>query len=148
MWELISQIRWQDVLDIVLVSIILHRLLLLIKGTKAAKMIAGLGILLVASIVSKFFELDTMEWMVQSFLAQVVIGIIILFQPEIWKALAQMGETSFLKNLTSAESCGPSTRSCAPPSPWQTGRSAPSSSSNGKRVSMNTSRSARPSMPV
>ncbi|HWR90312.1 MAG TPA: diadenylate cyclase CdaA [Dissulfurispiraceae bacterium] len=103
LWELISQIRWQDVLDIVLVSIILYRLLLLIKGTKAAKMIAGLGILLVASIVSKFLELDTMEWLVQSFLAQVVIGIIILFQPEIRKALAQMGETSFLKNLTSAE---------------------------------------------
>lgn len=103
MIELISQLRWQDVVDIILVSIILYRILLIIKGTKAAKMLLGLGVLLVVSFFSKYLELYTLDWMISSFWGQVVIAVIVLFQPEIRRALAQMGETSILQSLTSAE---------------------------------------------
>lgn len=97
------QIRWQDLLDIALVSIILYRVLLIIKGTKAAQMLAGLGVLLIASFFSKYLQLYTMDWIVQSFWSQVVIAMIVLFQPEIRRALAHMGESSFLQGFTSAE---------------------------------------------
>lgn len=101
--ELLRQLRWQDLVDIVLMSLILYRLLLIIKGTKAAQMLIGLGVLLFASLVSKYFELYTVGWLIHSFWAQIVIAIIILFQPEIRRALAQMGETQFLQTFTSAE---------------------------------------------
>jgi len=101
--ELLKQIRWQDIVDIILMSIILYRLLLIIKGTKAAHMLMGLGVLLLASLLSRYFELYTVDWLIQSFWAQIVIAVIILFQPEIRRALAQMGETQFLRTLTSAE---------------------------------------------
>ncbi len=103
MLDLLRQIRWQDLLDIIIVSIILYRVLLIIKGTKAAQMLAGLGILLIASFFSRYLQLYTMDWIIQSFWAQVVIVLIVLFQPEIRRALAQMGESSFLQGLTSAE---------------------------------------------
>ena len=103
MLEIINQLRWQDIVDILLVSIILYRILLIIKGTKAAKMLLGLGVLLVLSFFSKYLELYTLDWMVSSFWGQVVIAVIVLFQPEIRRALAQMGETSILQSLTSAE---------------------------------------------
>lgn len=103
MLELIEQLRWQDAVDIILVSIILYRILLIIKGTKAAKMLLGLGVLLVVSFFSKYLELYTLDWMISSFWGQVVIAVIVLFQPEIRRALAQMGETSILQGLTSAE---------------------------------------------
>ncbi|MDA8214574.1 MAG: diadenylate cyclase CdaA [Nitrospiraceae bacterium] len=103
MLDLLRQIRWQDLLDIVIVSIILYRVLLIIKGTKAAQMLAGLGILLIASFFSRYLQLYTIDWIIQSFWAQVVIVLIILFQPEIRRALAHMGETSFLQGFTSAE---------------------------------------------
>lgn len=103
MIEILRQHRWfLDLLDIALMSIILYRLLLIIKGTKAAQMLIGLGVLLAASLVSRYLELFTIDWLVQSFWAQIVIAIIVLFQPEIRRALAQMGETQFL-NFTSAE---------------------------------------------
>lgn len=89
--------------DVILMSIIVYRLLLIIKGTKAAHMLIGLGLLLIASLLSRYFELYTVDWMIQSFWAQIVIAIIILFQPEIRRALAQMGEAQIFKNLTSAE---------------------------------------------
>jgi diadenylate cyclase len=92
-----------DLLDIALMSLILYRLLLIVKGTRAAQMLIGLGILLVASIASRYLELFTIDWLVQSFWAQIVIAIIVLFQPEIRRALARMGEAQFLSFTTAEE---------------------------------------------
>lgn len=103
MLEFLRQNRWiLDVLDIALMSVILYRLLLILKRTKAAQMLIGLGILLLASMASRYLELYTIDWLVQSFLAQIVIALIVLFQPEIRRALAHMGEAQFL-SFTKAE---------------------------------------------
>jgi diadenylate cyclase len=103
MITLLKEHRWiLDLLDITLMSIILYRLLLIVKGTKAAQMMIGLGILLLASLASRYLELFTIDWLVQSFWAQIVIAMIVLFQPEIRRALAHIGETRFL-NFASAE---------------------------------------------
>lgn len=103
MLEILKEHRWVlDILDITLMSIILYRLLLIIKGTKAAQMMIGLAILLLASLASRYLELFTIDWLVQSFLAQIVIAMIVLFQPEIRRALAHIGEAQFL-NFASAE---------------------------------------------
>ncbi len=95
--------RWQDIVDIVVVAIVLYRVLLIIRGTKAAQMLIGLGVLVVAFFFAKYFQLYTMDWIIQSFWSQVVIVLIVLFQPEIRRTLAQMGESSFFQNLTVAE---------------------------------------------
>ncbi len=101
--ELLKQLRWQDVVDILLVTIILYRILLIIKGTKAARMLIGLGLLLIAFMVARYFEFYTIDWLIQSFWSQIVIVLIVLFQPEIRRALAHMGETSFFSSLSSLE---------------------------------------------
>jgi len=101
--DIFKQIRWQDIFDIALVSLILYRILLIIKGTKAAQMLMGLAVLLLASFFSRYLQLYTMDWIIQSFWSQVVIALIVLFQPEIRKGLARVGETSLLRNFTSAE---------------------------------------------
>ncbi|MBA4349252.1 MAG: TIGR00159 family protein [Thermodesulfovibrio sp.] len=103
MLDLLRQIRWLDIIDIVIVSIILYKIFLIIKGTRAARMLVGIGVLLIASFFSRYLQLYTIDWLIQSFWAQVVIVIIVLFQPEIRRALAQMGESSFLQSFTSAE---------------------------------------------
>jgi len=103
MLEILKEHRWiLDILDIALMSIILYRLLLIVKGTKAAQMMIGLAILLLASLASRYLELFTIDWLVQSFWAQIVIAMIVLFQPEIRRALAHIGEAQFL-NFASAE---------------------------------------------
>jgi diadenylate cyclase len=101
--DLLAQIRWQDVLDIALVAIILYRMILIVQGTIAARMLAGVAILLFALFISKYMQLYTMDWLIQSFWTQVVIAVIVIFQPEIRKTLAQIGESSFLQSFTSAE---------------------------------------------
>lgn len=75
----------------------------MIKGTKAEKMLVGVAFLLLASFLARYLELYTLDWLIQGFWTQVVIVLIILFQPEVRRALARMGETSFLSSITSAE---------------------------------------------
>jgi diadenylate cyclase len=101
--KILELIRWQDIVDILLVTIILYRVLLIIKGTKAARMLKGIGLLFLILLFSKFMGLYTIDWIVQSLWAQIVLALIILFQPEIRKALAQMGEARFLPSFASAE---------------------------------------------
>lgn len=101
--EMLKQIGWRDLLDIAIVSVILYRLLLLVKGTKAARMLIGLALLLAASVVARLVPLYTLDWLLQSFWGYIVIALVVIFQPEIRRALAKMGETSFLPASTSAE---------------------------------------------
>lgn len=100
--ETIQNIRWQDILDILLVAFISYRLILIIKGTRTFQMLAGLAILLLALIVSQWLELYTINWIFTKFWSQIVIAIIILFQPEIRRALVQIGTNPF-SNITPME---------------------------------------------
>ncbi|MCS7242405.1 MAG: diadenylate cyclase CdaA [Thermodesulfovibrionaceae bacterium] len=102
MEKFFNQLRLQDLFDILVVTIIIYRVFMLVKGTLAARMLIGVGVLLTLSIISKFLELYTLDWLIQSFWTQIVIVLIILFQPEIRKALAQVGETPLFYRLSSA----------------------------------------------
>jgi diadenylate cyclase len=103
MREVLSQFNLYDLLDIVIVAVVLYRLLLMVKGTKAAQMLIGLVLLLAASIVARNLDLLTLDWLLQSFWAYIIIALVIIFQPEIRRALAKMGETSFLQAFATAE---------------------------------------------
>ena len=97
--------RWfQDTVDIALVYYIFYRLLLIIKGTRAFQMLVGIGLIVVALIASRTLEFYTLDWIIYSFWSQIVIAVVILFQPEIRRALAQMGERRFFKSLSPVES--------------------------------------------
>lgn len=102
MEKIFSQLRWQDLIDIAVVSFIIYKIFILVKGTRAARMLIGVGVLLALSLFSRFFELYTLDWLIQSFWTQIIIVLIILFQPEIRKALAQMGETPLFHRFSSA----------------------------------------------
>jgi len=104
MLDILHEIRVWDVIDILLVSFILYRVFLLIKGTRAVQMVVGLGILLLVLIFSRWANLYTMNWLVQSFMNQIVIVILVLFQPELRRALAHMGESPLFSSLSPVES--------------------------------------------
>lgn len=104
MLEVLKEIRVWDILDIVLVAFILYRVFMLIKGTRAVQMVLGLGVLLLVLILSRWAGMYTMNWLVQSFMSQVVLVILVLFQPELRRALAHMGENPLFSSLSPVES--------------------------------------------
>jgi len=94
--DIFSQVRWQDALDILMVYIIVYRLLLLIRGTRAVQILTGLGIVAVAFIVSDRLRLFALNYVLKLFFEYLFLIIIILFQDEIRRALANIGRNPFL----------------------------------------------------
>ncbi len=89
------QLRWQDIVDILIISFIVYRLLLLLVGTRAIQLIKGLLLLIGAGLFAKFFGLRALSWLLDRFLAMLFIAIPIVFQPELRKMLEELGKGGF-----------------------------------------------------
>lgn len=95
----LPELRWQDGLDVLIMAVVFYNLILLLRGTRAIQMLVGLGVLLTVSFVADRIGLHAVGWVLQNFLGAVVLVIIILFQPELRRALANMGQTPLLRFL-------------------------------------------------
>lgn len=102
-WQVFRGIHWRDVLDIILVSYVLYRVFVFLRGTRAEQVARGLVILIVASFVSRWARLTTVDWILRNFWAVWLMVIIIIFQPELRRALAQLGQSRFLGALLKSE---------------------------------------------
>jgi diadenylate cyclase len=84
-----------DLADIFIVSFIIYRAILLIRGTRAVQMLAGISVIIVAYFVARELQLLTLYWLLGRFLSSILLIIIIIFQRDIRRALTQMGQTPF-----------------------------------------------------
>ena len=89
-WNLV-QLRWQDLIDILLLSFLFYRILLLIKGTRTIPMLMGMIILLVLYLVARFLQLDATGLLMDNLANSLVLVLVVLFQADIRNALAQFG---------------------------------------------------------
>ena len=86
------------VLDILLVALIIYEVLVMIRGTRAAPMLAGLAAVAVAFYLARIGELVTLNWLVSRLLPYVVFALIVVFQSEIRHVLSDVGRrVSFLR---------------------------------------------------
>jgi len=90
-----SQLRFRDLVDMVLVWIVVYRVLILIRHTGTVQMLSGLGILAIAYLMSIWFELFTFNWILEKFFNNLFLIVVILFQGEIRRALAHIGSNPF-----------------------------------------------------
>ena len=96
---LLSKLNLLAVLDILLVALIFYALLILIRGTQADQVVRGGLILLLASaLVGSFFKLTIFNWLLQSTIPALLIAIPVIFQPELRRALEQLGRTGNIVN--------------------------------------------------
>ncbi len=93
----LTSIRWQDIVDIIVVSMLIYWLLVFIKGTRAVQMLTGLAILLLAFVVSDKMEFLTLRWLLNGFLSSIILVIIILFQGDIRRFLTQVGKGTIFR---------------------------------------------------
>ena len=85
----------RDTLDILVVSFGIYWLLLLMKGTRAIQILLGLLALIGLRLAADLFDLITLSWILDNFLASAVLIIIVLFQADIRRVLARMGRGVF-----------------------------------------------------
>lgn len=82
---------WKDVLDILIVAVVLYFLLRLIRDTQAFQILLGLVVIALIGIVAQALQLRLLSFIYQNSIQAVVITVVILFQPELRRALNQIG---------------------------------------------------------
>lgn len=91
-FERIATIRLVDIIDILLVTAVIFGVLMLIRGTRAVQVLRGLLVILaIIFLLARIFELRAFTWLVDSMLPLLLIAIPVIFQPEIRRALEQLG---------------------------------------------------------
>ncbi|NPB09798.1 MAG: TIGR00159 family protein [Thermodesulfobacteria bacterium] len=98
--QYLDLLRWQDIVDILIVAYLFYRILLLIRGTRAVQMAAGLAFLVMIYFIAGQLQLLTLHWLLGTFLSSIFLVVIIVFQDDIRRALIQMGQTPFIKART------------------------------------------------
>jgi diadenylate cyclase len=95
-----------DVLDVLIVSFLLYKLFTLMKGTRAVSMFFGLIVLFVLSVMAQWLNLMALNWIISSLKTVWVIAFVIIFQPELRRALASLGQRRFLQRFITVEETG------------------------------------------
>ncbi len=91
----IRSISWRSIVDIAVVAVVLYKLLMLIKGTRAVQLLKGLAVLLVVSNLADFFNLYTVNWVLEQVWKMLIVALPVVFQPELRRALEQIGRGEF-----------------------------------------------------
>lgn len=92
-----------DVIDILLVTYVIYKLIMLIRGTTAIQLLKGISVIIAVWFLSSAFQLQTLKWLVEQAINFGFLAIIIIFQPELRRALEQLGRGKFFTRYASIE---------------------------------------------
>ena len=92
-WRYLLTIQLTDVLDIAIMAFVLYKLLKLVQSTKSASLLKGLCVFMIALFLSYVLQLHSIYYLMSHMVDMGILALIILFQPEIRRALERMGQT-------------------------------------------------------
>ena len=90
----LGNVGWRDAVDVLVVAFVLYQLLKLIRGTQAAQLLVGLVVLFAVGFVANALHLRLLEFLFANGGQAIVVAAIVLFQPELRRALDQVGRLS------------------------------------------------------
>lgn len=98
--NIVSSIGITDILDILIVALLVYKVLGFIRETRAEQLAKGLLILVAATLLSKLFHLYTVHWLLSGLMTMGLVAIVVLFQPELRRALEHLGRSRMLDVLS------------------------------------------------
>lgn len=96
-------VRSVDIVEIIIISFLVYQIMAWVKHTKVWLLMKGIIIILVFILIAIVFEMNTILWIVENVLSLAVIAIVVVLQPELRRALEDLGRKNFLSNLISFE---------------------------------------------
>ena len=88
-----------DIIEIVILAVAIYQLLRWIKNTKAWMLLRGFAILLIFTLLAYLFEMNTILWIAERIFSIGITALVVVFQPELRKALEQLGSRNLIPNL-------------------------------------------------
>ena len=95
--NIFSGVGITDIIDILIVAFVIYKLLGLIKQTRAEQLMKGVLLLVVATFLSGLFNLHTINWILKGAVTLGAVAILVVFQPELRRALEYMGRSKIVK---------------------------------------------------
>jgi diadenylate cyclase len=89
--QVVRHLGWGEIIDVAVVAFVLYQLLRLLKGTQGTTILVGLILLALVGIVAGQFNFVLLTWLFKNAAFFIVIGVIVMFQPELRRALDQLG---------------------------------------------------------
>jgi diadenylate cyclase len=89
--QAVRLIQWIDGVDIIVLAIIIYQLIKVTRETRANQLLKGFGIILLTAQITNWLNLSGVTWVLNSIVSAGVIALVILFQPELRRALERLG---------------------------------------------------------
>ncbi len=99
----LPHITIRNVLEIIILALLIYGIMTWIKDTRAWNLFMGIIVILIFTLVCAILHLDTIVWIIQNVATIAVVAIIIIFQPELRKALEQLGSGSLLSGILTGD---------------------------------------------
>ena len=95
----IPRIQWTDIIEIIIIAFVLYNVLLWIKNTKAWSLLKGIIVVVAFAIFAYILNLRTILWIAGKTISVGIIALVIIFQPELRRALEQLGRKKIAFNF-------------------------------------------------
>ena len=99
--DLLRRFSFKDAIDVAIVTLLLYALIKLVRDTRAGQLVKGIILLVALYLLSFYGDLLMLNSILRAFLQSTVIMVVILFQPEIRKALEQVGHSKAVQSIAS-----------------------------------------------
>lgn len=98
-----DMIEWTDVAEVIILAFLIYHILLWIKTTRAWTLVKGFAVIFAFLLIALLFEMDTILWIAEKIFSIGVLAIVIVFQPELRRALEQLGQKNIIADILSLE---------------------------------------------
>lgn len=98
------RIVWTDIVEIIIISFLVYQILIWIRDTKAWNLLKGVIVILIFLLFAALLRLSTILWIAEKIFSVGIIAVVIVLQPELRRALEQLGQKNFVINLMPFES--------------------------------------------
>src|ERR1700722_18093704 len=103
-WDLLARVNVRAGFDIVIIAVLIYYVLLLLRGTRAMQTLIAVLLLVIFYEGARWAQFEMVEWLLDTLFPYVAIALIVLFQPEIRRALDRVGRSLTLSRFSSDES--------------------------------------------
>lgn len=97
------KVQVTDIIEIILLSMLFYEVLVWVKTTRAWTLFKGIVVILVFTLLAYLFELNTILWLAENIVSMGIVAMVVIFQPELRKALEQLGRKKFFSGLFGSE---------------------------------------------
>ena len=97
-------LHWTDVVEIIILAFLAYHILVWIKNTRAWALLKGVTVIAVFILIAAFFRMSTILWIVQNVFSIAAIAIVVMLQPELRKAMEELGQKNLFSSILSFDS--------------------------------------------